>query len=250
MIDDLLNHRLISDRYFFPLKGNIADPFWVDCGDAKIACSYHELDPRAKTLIHFHGNGEIVDDYLGPFVEHILACGCNCLLVEYRGYGRSTGQSQLGRMLEDVRPTVESLGCDPRSLIFFGRSVGSIFALEAARLYPQAAGLILESGIANVLQRLLLRVEPAELGVSSQGFSTLMQQRFNHRQALKEFCGALLVLHAQHDDLVEVEHGEQLYDWGNKPKTLKVFPLGDHNSILFANTEEYFALIARFVAEV
>ena len=59
-----------------------------------------------------------------------------------------------------------------------------------------------------------------------------------------------LVLHAQHDDLVEVEHGEQLYAWGNKPKTLKIFPLGDHNSILFANIEEYFALIARFVAEV
>jgi hypothetical protein len=250
MVDDLLNHPLIGGRYFFPQLGNLAAPFWVNRGDARLACSYHEIDPEAKTLVHFHGNGEIVDDYLGPFVEQILACGCNCLLAEYRGYGRSTGSAQLGRMLEDVKGTVEILGRDPRTLIFFGRSVGSLFALEAIKLFPQAAGLIIESGIADVLQRLLLRVDPAELGVSEKDFSRLIQQRFNHQQVLKGFSGALLVMHAQHDDLVEVGHGEQLYAWGNEPKTLKIFPLGDHNSILFANLEEYFAQIARFVASV
>lgn len=250
MIDDLLNHPLIGGRYFFPQSGRLATPFWVDCGDARLACSYHEMDPAAKTLIHFHGNGEIVDDYLGPFVEQVLASGCNCLLAEYRGYGRSTGCPQLGRMLEDVGTIIESLGRDPQSLIFFGRSVGSIFALEAARLYPQAAGLVIESGIADVLERLLLRVLPEELGASSQEFSGLVRQRFDHRQVLGDFCGGLLVLHAQHDGLVEVEHGEQLYAWGREPKRLKVFALGDHNSILFANYDEYFAQLAGFVSEI
>ena len=250
MSDDLLNHPLISGGYFFPQLGNLVDPFWVDAGDAKLACSYHEVDPAAKTLVHFHGNGEIVDDYLGPFIEQILACGCNCLLTEYRGYGRSSGRAELGRMLEDVGTTIEVLGCDPQSLIFFGRSVGSIFALEAARLYPQAAGLILECGIADVLERLLLRVEPAELGVDAQEFSELIQQRFDHRQVLSGFSGALLVMHAQHDGLVGVEHGEQLYAWGTEPKTLKLFAMGDHNSILFANFEEYFAQVASFVAGI
>ena len=250
MMDDLLNHPLIGGRYFFPQMGNLADPLWIDCDDAKLACSYHELDPQAKTLVHFHGNGEIVDDYLGSFVKQVLACGCNCLLVEYRGYGRSTGYAELGRMLKDVGIVIESLGRDPQSLIFFGRSVGSLFALEAARLYPQAAGLILESGIADVLERLLLRVEPVELGLSSQEFSSAIQQRFDHRQVLADFSGALLVMHSRHDGLVEVEHGEQLYAWGGEPKTLKIFPIGDHNSILFANFEEYFVQIKCFVDEL
>ena len=60
---NILDHPLICERYFFPRKGCFADPFWVDCGDAQLACSYHEIDPTAKTLIHFHGNGEIVDDW-------------------------------------------------------------------------------------------------------------------------------------------------------------------------------------------
>ncbi len=250
MTVDLLNHPLIGGRYSFPQLGQLKDPFWVDCGDAMLACSYHEIDPQAKTLVHFHGNGEIVDDYLGPFVEQVLSCGCNCLLAEYRGYGLSTGQTELGRMLEDVMATVESLDCKPQSLIFFGRSVGSLFALEAARLYQQAAGLILESGVADVLERLLLRVDPAELGISLPEFTALVNQRFNFQQALAGFQGRLLVMHSQHDGLIELYHGEQLFVWGNEPKRLKVFQSGDHNSILFANFEEYFAEVAHFVAEL
>jgi hypothetical protein len=241
---------LISERYFFPQLGGLAEPFWVESGDERLACSYHELDPQAKTLVHFHGNGEIVDDYLGPFVERVLASGCNCLLAEYRGYGLSSGRPQLGYMLQDVKFIVESLDRDPQSLILFGRSVGSLFALEAARLYPQAAGLILESGIADVLERLLLRVEPAELGFRPEEFARLIRQRFDHRQVLADYCGAFLVMHSLHDGLVEVEHGEQLYVWGREPKSLKIFQQGDHNSILFANFEEYFTQIARFVAGI
>ncbi len=248
MTEDLLDHPLIGGRYFFPQLGELENPWWVDCDDARLACSYHEIDPQAKTLIHFHGNGEIVDDYLGPFVEQILACGCNCLLAEYRGYGLSSGRPQLGRMFDDVRATVASLDCDPQSLIFFGRSVGSLFALEAARLYPQAAGLIIESGIADLLERLLLRVNPAELGVSPQQFAAAVHNRFNPRQSLADFDGSLLVIHSRHDGLVDLHHGEQLYAWGGPRKTLKIFPHGDHNSILFANFEEYFAEVGDFVA--
>jgi pimeloyl-ACP methyl ester carboxylesterase len=248
MTEELLNHPLIAGRYFFPQRGNLDAPFWIDAGDARLACSYHEIDPAAKTLIHFHGNGEIVDDYLGSFVAKILACGCNCLLAEYRGYGLSSGSPLLGRMLEDVTPVIRALGKPANELIFFGRSVGSLFALEAARLFPQAAGLILESGIADLLQRLLVRVTPAELGVSAQQLEQLVRRRFNPRQVLQDFSGPLLVMHCLHDDLVGVEHGRQLYAWGREPKTLKLFPLGDHNSIMFANFEEYFAAVAAFIA--
>ena len=153
-MSDILNHRLISERYFFPRKGGFNDPFWVDCGDARLACSYHQIDPAAKTLIHFHGNGEIVDDWQGDFVEIILQMGCNVFLAELRGYGQSTGTPQLEKMLSDVVPTVEALQRPVSDLIFFGRSVGSLFAIEAAARFPEAAGLIIESGVADVKERL------------------------------------------------------------------------------------------------
>lgn len=244
---DILNHPLIGGRYFFPIHGALERPFWVECGDARLACSYHQFDPAAKTLVHFHGNGEIVDDYLGPFVEQVLRLGCNLLLAEYRGYGLSTGRPELGRMLQDVAPTIEALGKKEEELIFFGRSVGSIFAIEAACRFPRAAGLILESGVADVLERLLLRVDPAELGVSDAEFAAVVEEHLDHRQKLSTYPGPLLVLHTQNDGLVDVSHGERLYEWGQGDKAIKVFERGNHNTILGANWQEYFARIQAFL---
>jgi Serine aminopeptidase, S33 len=250
MADDLLDHPLIGGRYFFPLPGELETPFWVDCGDARLACSYHETDPAARTLIHFHGNGDIVDDYLGPFVARILAMGCNCLLAEYRGYGRSTGQPRLGRMLADVVRTVAALGQREDRLIFFGRSVGSIFAVEAVRRFPRAAGLILESGVADALERLLLRVTPRELGVDAAELERTVARHLNQRGKLENYRGALLVMHCEGDDLVDVSHGRRLCAWGGGRKRLHLFPCGDHNSILAVNFEEYFELVEEFVASL
>ncbi|SHJ45719.1 hypothetical protein SAMN02745165_02438 [Malonomonas rubra DSM 5091] len=245
---DLLNHRFISERYFFPRQGSFSDPFWVDCGDAKLACSYHEIDPQAKTLVHFHGNGEIVDDWQGDFVAILQQMGCNVLLAELRGYGQSSGQPQLGKMLDDVVPTIEALGRPASELIFFGRSVGSIFAIEAAARFPQAAGLIIESGVADVLERLLLRVHPQELGCSAEELKAEVAERLDHQQKLSAYPGPLLVMHTQNDGLVDVSHGQRLYQWAIGKKNLKIFPQGNHNDIMFVNAREYFALIAEFMA--
>ncbi|MEA3362670.1 MAG: alpha/beta hydrolase [Thermodesulfobacteriota bacterium] len=243
----ILDHPLISERYFFPRDGNFKDPFWVDCGDARLACSYHEIDPAAKTLVHFHGNGEIVDDWQGDFVTLIQKMGCNCFLAELRGYGQSTGQPQLGKMLEDVVPTIEALQQSANELIFFGRSVGSIFAIEAAANFPQAAGLILESGVADVQERLLLRVDPEELGVRADALEAEIERNLNHQLKLSTYPGSVLVMHTQHDGLVDVSHGQRLYDWAPGKKKLKIFPQGNHNDIMYVNAREYFGLVAEFI---
>lgn len=250
MSSDLLNHHLISERYFFPRSGTLADPFWVDCGDARLACSYHEVDPAAKTLVHFHGNGEIVDDWCGDFVSLIQQMGCNCFLAELRGYGQSTGEAQLGKMLEDVVPTIEALAKPASELIFFGRSVGSIFAIEAAAMFPDAAGLVLESGVADVRERLLMRVSPAELGVTTDEFDIVVSGSLDHQRKMAAYPGPSLVMHTRNDGLVDVSHGQRLYDWAAGRKKIKIFPQGNHNDIMFVNAREYFALLADFITSV
>ncbi|WP_027716785.1 alpha/beta hydrolase [Desulfuromonas sp. TF] len=249
MTGELLDHPLITQRYFFPRPSALADPLWVDAGDVRLACHLHQVEGAARTLVLFPGNGEIVDDYLGDFVELIGRMGCSTFLVGYRGYGRSQGQPQLGRMLADVDSIVRVAG-DPRRLIFFGRSVGSIFAIEAAARFPEAAGLVLESGIADVLERLLLRVDPEELGASPEALAGAVAERLDHRRKLARFPGPVLVMHTRHDGLVDVSHGERLYRWAAGKKQMEVFPRGDHNSIMAVNAREYFDLLERFVEEL
>ncbi len=247
----LLDHPLVSTRYFFPRPAPIASPLWVEVDGARLACALHRTDvPDPLTIVHFHGNGEVVADWLeGGFPEAVAgALGCDLLLAEYRGYGMSTGAPRLGRMLDDVAAIVRAAGVPPARIVLFGRSVGSIFAIEAAARFPEAAGLVLESGIADVLERLLLRVEPEELGATPDALAAAVAARLDHRAKLAAYPGPVLVMHALHDELVPATHARRLAEWAAGPVALELFERGDHNSILAANAPAYFEAVAALVA--
>ena len=106
----ILDHPIVSSRYFFPRREFLSDPYWVEAVDgSRLACYYQTVNPDAKTVIYFHGNGEVVADYLPSFPEWITRAGCNVLLAEYRGYGMSSGTPALAGMLDDVVPIIQSL---------------------------------------------------------------------------------------------------------------------------------------------
>ena len=246
----ILDHPLISSRYFFPCPCRFADPFPVACGETLLGCYYHLHDPHALTVVHFHGNGETVADYLGEFAEQFDRMGVNLLLAEYRGYGMSNGKPALASMLQDVGRIVSAAGVPQEKLIFFGRSLGSLYAIHGIKLFPQAAGLIIESGIADPLERLLLRVTPQELGVSLEELQAEVLRLMDNQGKLARYGGKTLVMHTRNDGLVDVSHGERIYAWAGGEKELKIFERGDHNSILQVNEREYFALVDRFIGSM
>ena len=246
----LLDHPLISSRYFFPRPCRFGAPFYVDCGDARLGCYFSHSHPGQPVIVHFHGNGETVSDYLPEFADAINALECNLLLAEYRGYGMSTSVPLLGRMLDDVESVVKAVDIPLRQLIFFGRSLGSLFAIHAISRFPDAGGLIIESGIADPLERFLLRIHPAELGVSLTEMEEEIGLRMNHRRALAAYSGPVLIMHSRCDGLIDVSHAERLAAWASGPVTLTIFERGDHNMIYEVNRREYLAEVRRLVEKV
>lgn len=245
---DLLDHPLLAQRYFFPRPGGVPSPLVVDAGDAKLACSFHPPLPGALTVVHFHGNGEIAADWLDVLPQRLARIGMGLLLAEYRGYGASTGEPLLGRMLDDVGPLMRAAGVPPSRMVVFGRSVGSIFALEAVARFPEVAALVLESGIASPLERLLMRLEPRELGATSEDLAAACEARLDHRRKIGSYRGPTLVMHCQGDTLVPADDARRLASWAGGPVALRLFERGDHNTILAENDEEYFQALEVLVA--
>src|SRR5580693_2269527 len=103
MTTSLLDHPLLAERYLFPRSARLRDPFVVTAadGEAKLACRLASAHENAPTVIHFHGNGEIVGDYLPEMEDHLTALGVNVLFAEYRGYGASTGRASVAAVLDD-----------------------------------------------------------------------------------------------------------------------------------------------------
>jgi len=234
----ILDHDLISERYFFPSEDAPADPTWVDVDGARLAC-YATPRRHDLTVLHFHGNGEVVAGYVPWFVDWMGELEADCFLAEYRGYGASTGTPRLGKMLDDVEAIIEAVGRPADEIVVFGRSVGSIYAIETAYRFPEVAGLILESGIADPGERILLRCTPDELGVSKARLDAAFAERLDNLAKLQSRDKPTLVLHTENDHLVDVSHGERLAAAPARKARLVTFHAGDHNTIFSANREEY-----------
>ena len=145
-------------------------------------------------------------------------------------------------------PTVAAAGIAPRKVIAFGRSIGSLYAIELAHRQPGIAGLIIESGIADPAERFLAYADLAAAGIDEEQVLAEVKQYFNHQQKLSGYAGPLLIMHTENDGMIDISHAERIYKWtGGAQKRLLRFARGDHNSIMAWNRDEYFEAIRAFV---
>ena len=251
----ILDQELISKRYFVPRPATHRDFFPVPSEAGTLACWRSASPGTRPVLLHFHGNGEVVGDYLPDFAALLESWGWDLLLAEYRGYGNSDGRPALAGMLRDIPALIKASGVPPENIVAFGRSVGSIYAIETAARFPNLAGLVLESGIADVGQRIRLRVTPEELDCTEEELTRALREHLDHEAKLQRYEGPALLLHAEQDHLVSIEHAEQNYAWlqsSNHDKATRLvrLPYGDHNSIMYANQREYLRELSAFLETV
>ena len=246
--ESILDHRAISSRYLFPQPRCVENPFVVQVEGAELACYRKVIDAANFTMVYFHGNGEAVADYLPWMADEFSNLGLNSLFVEYRQYGGSTGKAQLAAMLGDGEAAIAAAGIATEKVIAFGRSLGSLYAIELAHRHPNIAGLVLESGIADPAERFLVYADLSANGITEADVVAEAKRKFNHKQKLAGYNNPLLVLHTENDGLVDISHAERNYKWAaSLQKRLLRFPLGDHNSILERNRDEYFKALSGFV---
>ncbi|HEY0982533.1 alpha/beta hydrolase [Schlesneria sp.] len=244
----LLDLPAVSGCYLFPQSRTVRKAWMVPVDGAELACVHHVIDPARLTLIHFHGNGEAVADYVPWMAEELAAQGLNSLFVEYRGYGASTGEAQLVAMLGDGEAVMKAAGLTPERVIAFGRSIGSLYAIELVHRQPTTAGLILESGIAEPAERFLKYADLRGTELTPQDVMDEARRHFHHRQKLSGYRGPALLLHTVNDGMVEISHAERNLEWlaGDQKKLIR-FSAGDHNRIMECNAQAYFDEIGEFV---
>lgn len=244
----ILDHVLITERYFFPRNEPVSDPRLVQTRDGCLLSCAH-LNPQFdRTVLHFHGNGETASDWepiLGPFFADLE---WSLLLVEYRGYGGSQGFPQLAGMLPDGEDVLREVGIDPARAVAFGRSIGSLYAVELAVRQP-LAGLILESGIHDLAERVLLRASLAELGTSRDELDREIGELFDQSAKLTRYGGPTLLLHTRDDQLVSVAHAQRNARACRRP-TLCLFDRGGHNAIYPWNRAAYQAALEQFLRQI
>lgn len=242
----VLDHPVLASRYFFPrsVRPTGGEPWVTSVSGAELGGARVGRH-GGRAVLHFHGNGEVVADWAsGDFARALDAARVDAFFAEYRGYGASTGTPALATMLDDALAAIDATGRAPEEIVVYGRSVGSLFALHVAAHRPVRA-LVLESGIADVHERLALRLRPEELGVGDAELRAELARLFDHRAKVSATRCPVLVLHTLHDGMVHRDHADRLAAWAGERGELVVFPDGDHNSIHAFNGD---AIVRRVIA--
>jgi pimeloyl-ACP methyl ester carboxylesterase len=206
---------------------------------------FYAADTKAPTLLFFHGNGEIAADYedLGPLYNRQ---GLNFLPVDYRGYGRSTGEPTVSNMMSDCHVIFafaqEWLNQKGFSgpLAVMGRSLGSASALELAAAHQdRLAGLIIESGFAYAGPLLKL------LGVNVGALGFIEETGFRNVDKIRHWRKPLLIIHAEFDHIIPFAEGQALYEASHSlEKTFLKVAGANHNDILAVGFAAYLEAVA------
>ncbi len=214
-----------------------------------ITCRAYSGEEGKPWLLYFHGNGEVVSDYDG-IAPMYNERGLNLLVADYRGYGASSGKPTFKDMVSDARAIFDHVTAKEseigagQSWYVMGRSLGSISALElAANRADQVKGIIIESGFISVAG--LIR----HLGLPSPGDLSLLEEAYRHLTA--EIKLPALIIHGEHDRLVPLNQGKDLYEsLGSTQKELVVIHGADHNDIMFVDSDKYIAAVDSFISGI
>jgi pimeloyl-ACP methyl ester carboxylesterase len=172
---------------------------------------------QMPVVIFGHGNGEVID-YWTTALDGFRERGIGVLLVEYPGYGRSTGSPSERSIRGAMDAAYDRIAADPRidrTRIFgFGQSLGGGAICLLARDRPLRA-LILESTFTSL--------DTFTAGYWAPAF--LLRDHFDNLSTVEHFPGPLLVIHGRFDHLIPWQEGQRLAAASSR-STFRVYDCG------------------------
>ena len=175
---------------------------------------------------HGWGGGLQYDDLLEALADN----GYFAMRFQQRGYGNSTGQSDLGLWVEDMTACASVLGAVTHKIWAAGQSTGGTMSLIAAATQPCFAGAVSLAPFCSLEQ--ILRDNAEAKSILESRFGPLQEKHHRAADALTLTHGMnkpVLLIHGTDDRTVPIAHGKQLAE--SIGETATFFPVegGDHH---------------------
>lgn len=214
--------------------GETLHGWWIDAA----------VDDRAggPVLLFLHGNAGSREHRLHN-LQGLHAAGIATLIVDYRGFGGSTGRPSEEGLHRDALAAFDWLAARvaPRPVACFGRSLGAAVAARLATVRPCAA-LVLESPFTTA-REMARRVLPLP------GIGWIARARYDVLAAVRSVTVPLLVIHGEADEVVPFAMGRRVFEAAASPdKAFHAVPGGTHNDTYVVAGRAYWPWLREFLA--
>ncbi len=201
--------------------------------------------PQAKgTVLLFHGNAGNVSHRI-DYAKMFHGLGYSTLLVDYRGFGTSTGSASEEGTYRDAaaswRWLIETRGAKPETIVIFGESLGGGIATWLAVQHNPRA-LMLASTFTSVtdLASQLYPFLPVRL---------ISRYRYESLDRVAKLNVPIFIAHSPQDEIIPYAHGRRLFEAAREPKTFLEMRGGHNEGFVFAR-EEWVKAVAVFLTQI
>jgi hypothetical protein len=212
--------------------------------DERLHGWYVPAADRRGVVLFFHGNAGNIShrlDSIGIF--HQL--GLDTLIIDYRGYGQSTGKTNEQGTYLDAQAAWNYLVDERRipadRIIIFGRSLGGAIGAWLGTQHTPAAMIIESSFTSGVdMARQLYPFLPVSL---------ITRLRYPVAEYASRLECPVLVVHSRDDEIIPFAMGQSIFSAVKQRKSFLELR-GDHNSGFFISRHDYFAGMNSFTESV
>lgn len=195
------------------------------------------------TILFCHGNAGNIGNRLEK-IDLLHNIGLNILIIDYRGYGLSTGKPFEAGLYRDAETAYEYLvkkrGIKPELILLYGESLGGVAVIELAAR-KKVAGLVIEGAFTNG-RDMAKRVFPYLP-------SFMFGRRLDSLSRIQKITSPKLFIHSNIDEVVPFKLAKKLYDTAVFPKKL-IEITGSHNEGFLESRDLYVDSIVLFVKEL
>lgn len=201
-----------------------------------------DTTPR-PTIIFFGGNAMLVEHVIYLF-DRFPKQNVNVLLMDYRGYGLSTGEPDVEWMKKDAEKIFDAASSHPmvdgNRITVWGVSIGTGIATHLASVKP-VEKLILQSPFTSAVDG-AFRMFPI---TPKFVIKLLLRHQFDNLSLAPSLTQPALIIHGEDDWQAPVEHGRRVAEaWGGPVEFLPV-PGKGHNDLW--GSEEVWEKVMEFV---
>jgi pimeloyl-ACP methyl ester carboxylesterase len=225
----------------FLYENQIADEYNLETRDGAIINGLHfKVDKPKGVVLYLKGNSKSIKGW-GKFAVDFTRSEYDVIMVDYRGFGKSTGKRSQKAIKRDLQFVYDKIKeqVDEKYIILYGRSLGSGFATKLASLNNPKM-LILDApyySLTNVTRRYM----------PFMPLSLIIKYPMPTYKWLKYVNCPIRIIHGTQDKLIPFKSSVKLSQI--KPKQTRLYPVigGGHKNM---NTfEEYHKILVEIIKD-
>lgn len=225
----------MDDKFYFPTKDWKSTDgfefeemfFHTEQDSISTVLIKPETSPKASVL-YFHGSGGNISTYL-PLAQPLVDAGYQVFMVDFRGYGKSSGKPTHRNIAADAQLLFEKMlelpSVKGQDILIYGSSIGTLVAAHTARNNQEKlTGLVLDGTVASFTDVALQYAPPAAhpmIKAQAGAFPYAAKEDIKHIKELP-----LLFIHSKEDKEVAYAQGETVFEAATAPKEIWVYQGG------------------------